>query len=845
MNFITYFKKENEDMKEKKNVPCKEEDEAEKPNLSNTGDDKSNDVSFGPPPLKEIERKNDKIGEDKNHPNMEDDKSSDGSFGPSPLEEIERKNDNTGEDKNHPNMEDDKSSDGSFGPSPLEEIERKNDNTGEDKNHPNMEDDKPSDGSFGPSPLEEIERKNDNTGEDKNHRNMEDDKSSDGSFGPSPLEEIEGEHDDMRVDKNDALGEEGYLEYSGEGHSPTSPRKRASVPPSGEGKNKGPRKRKKKIRINNDIYLMNIPTNKNYEVSYMHTDVVTHVLVSNKKRYIVTGSANGVIKFWYKNVGSVEFVKYFKIHSDEIICLFISEDEEIMGSLSKDKTYKQFDVSSFDMNIIIKLDFSPKTGEFIYSSLFSTSVRVAISSSEKPCIYIYNPLESDECVQIINLSSNIIEIIKYNKAYDLCVLSDNSGLIDVVDVTNFKFPKYDHVERNAVVKKLEFSFKTETDLYELCKYRTYALCMNLSSDGEFMAILSENYFLRIYKFRTMKLYRVYDESTEMYLTAQNDPLKKDLHIDSLDFGKRLFIEKEIKKHIKNENIKLNMITFDESNQYILYSTFIGIKVVNFVTNQLCYIIGKNEINLRYLSISLYQKIIPINKVRTNIHESLYINEKNISDCALFCTVYKKCRFYMFTKKLLNEHELDERDIYNEQPTKNDFNSFLSTPVKNIENNTKVPKSAIIYTTMGEIHVTLFSKECKKTVQNFSVHSINGYYNNCIFHRVINHFMIQTGDPSGDGTGGESIWGNEFEDEFFDHLNHSKPFMLSMANCGPNTNGSQFFITTVPCPWLDFKHTVFGKVTQGTKVVLDIEKVRTDKRDKPLEDIKILNIKIIH
>ncbi|KAI4839718.1 peptidyl-prolyl cis-trans isomerase [Plasmodium brasilianum] len=749
--------------------------------------------------------------------------------------------------------------------------------------------------------------------------NSSGDESSDGSFGPVPLEEIRGkgdkERDDEHDDNDNDIDKSEKALKNAEKESPlcmhskkeenTSSHKRKI-----EGIRRNREKKKKiniekieetrkikkikKIKINNDIYLKNIPTNKNYEVSYMHTDVVTHILVSNKKKYIVTGSANGVIKFWYKNVGSIEFVKHFKIHSDEIICLFISEDEELLGSLSKDKTYKQFDISSFDMNIIIKLDFFPKTGEFVFSSLFSASVKVAISSNEKPCIYIYKPFESDICTQVINFSSRIIEIIRYNKMYNLCVLSDNSGLIDIVDVTNFKFPKYDHEssrystvtdsavttsstavstaatttatastsaemrkdrsdekdtnisnKRYNLIKKLEFSFKSETDLYELCKYKTYALCINISLDGEFMAILSENYFLRIYKFKTMKLYRVYDESTEMYLTAQNDPLKKELHIDSLDFGKRLFIEKEIKKHIKSKNIKLDMITFDESNQYIIYSTFIGIKVVNFITNQLCYIIGKNETNLRYLSLSLYQKIIPVNKINNNIHESLYINENNISDCALFCTVYKKCRFYIFTKKLLNDHELDERDIYNEQPSKNDLNSFISAPLKNIENNTKIPKSAVIYTTMGEIYITFFHKECKKTVQNFSVHSINGYYNNCIFHRIIKHFMIQTGDPTGDGTGGESIWGNEFEDEFFDHLNHSKPFMVSMANCGPNTNGSQFFITTVPCPWLDFKHTVFGKVTQGTKVVLDIEKVRTDKKDKPLEDIKILNIKINH
>ncbi|ETB56865.1 hypothetical protein YYC_05233 [Plasmodium yoelii 17X] len=745
---------------------------------------------------------------------------------------------------------------------------KETDKNGEKENNKkdgNITDGESSDGSYGPCPLEETGNEKDKKN-NKKDENVTDGESSDGSYGPCPLEET-GNEKDKEIDQEDSDTNDKQHEIK---DSSEYTKDKANVV-SNKRKVKEKKKSHKKVRINNDIYLKNIPTNKHYEVSYMHTDVVTHVLVSNKKKYIITGSCNGVIKFWYKNVGSIEFVKHFKVHSDEIIYLFMSEDEEFLGSLSKDKTYKQFDISSFDMNIIINLNFLPKTGEFVYSPFFSTSVKVAISSSEKPCIYIYKPLESDTYIHAIDLSSNIIEIIKYNKVYNLCILSDNKGIIDIVDATNFKFPNKNNnnpminnsdTENNNndfdiltsidtrynKAKKLGFSYKSETDLYELCKYKTYALCINISSDGEFMVVFSENYFVRIYKFKTMKLYRVYDESTEMYLTAQNDPLKKNLHIDSLDFGKRLFIEKEIKKHIKNQNMKLDMVIFDESNQYIIYTTFIGIKVVNFITNQLCYIIGKNETNLRYLSLSLYQKIIPANKIKTNVHESLYINEKNISDCALFCTVYKKARFYIFTKKIINEHELDERDIYNEQPNKNELSSLLSTKsIENIEknNNTKTPKSAIIYTTMGEIHISFFYKECKKTVLNFATHSTNGYYNNCIFHRVIKHFMIQTGDPGGDGTGGESIWGSEFEDEFFDHLNHSKPFMVSMANCGPNTNGSQFFITTVPCPWLDFKHTVFGKVTQGTKVVLDIEKVRTDKRDKPLDEIKILNIKINH
>ena len=104
-------------------------------------------------------------------------------------------------------------------------------------------------------------------------------------------------------------------------------------------------------------------------------------------------------------------------------------------------------------------------------------------------------------------------------------------------------------------------------------------------------------------------------------------------------------------------------------------------------------------------------------------------------------------------------------------------------------------------------------------------------------------MLQTGDPLGDGTGGESLWGKEFEDEFTPELRHDKPYTLSMANAGPNTNGSQFFITTVPTPWLDDKHTVFGQATAGLDVIHQIEHCKKRRGDRPEEPIEILSVSL--
>jgi len=182
--------------------------------------------------------------------------------------------------------------------------------------------------------------------------------------------------------------------------------------------------------------------------------------------------------------------------------------------------------------------------------------------------------------------------------------------------------------------------------------------------------------------------------------------------------------------------------------------------------------------------------------------------------------------------------------------------------------------AVMHTTMGNIKIRIFGQYAPKAAENFTTHAKNGYYDGLIFHRVINDFMIQGGDPSGNGTGGESIWGKPFEDEFCTEL-HNVCGALSMANSGPATNGSQFFIvqaSTVPkqmltqmkdmadkvfsentinayaqkggTPWLDFKHTVFGQTFEGMDVVNAIAKVKVGRNDKPVKDVIIDSVDVI-
>jgi len=187
-------------------------------------------------------------------------------------------------------------------------------------------------------------------------------------------------------------------------------------------------------------------------------------------------------------------------------------------------------------------------------------------------------------------------------------------------------------------------------------------------------------------------------------------------------------------------------------------------------------------------------------------------------------------------------------------------------------------SVRINTTLGEFVVEMYTQHAPRTCRNFTELASQGYYNNTVFHRVIRDFMIQGGDPTGtvrrrsaiasagasptpahppiyaltnpfthsratQGRGGRSIYGDKFDDEPND-LKHVGAGVISMANAGPNTNGSQFFVTLAPCAHLDGKHTVFGRVSNGMEVIKRIGNIQTDRNDRPAQDVTILNCSVL-
>lgn len=411
--------------------------------------------------------------------------------------------------------------------------------------------------------------------------------------------------------------------------------------------------------------------------------------------------------------------------------------------------------------------------------------------------------------------------------------------------------------------KVSFDMKISTDLFALLKSKTRALSLKIAPTGERFAVVGADLVVRVFNFATGRLQRSFDESTARWTSQQesvndddnddNDSSKKSnpYKLESLDYGRRRAVEHEIAgalglsgepPHDGNNSNGCVPPTavFDESGKFLMFPTPVGIKVYSIARNRVVRLLGKVENSTRFLGLALYQGSTEAETTASGNNNS-NANNPGGPDPTLFCTAYKQQRFYMFT--LREPEDPDEnnlletgRDVFNERPSES-----AQLP-QAVVRSSRLARSAVIHTTFGDIFVKLFPDECPRTVENFTVHSKDGYYNGVLFHRIVKGFIIQTGDPKGDGTGGESIWGGYFEDEFSRTLKHDRPFTVAMANAGPNTNGSQFYITTVPCPSLDGKHTVFGRVYKGMEVVSAIEDVRTNRKtETPLKDIKIINI----
>lgn len=587
------------------------------------------------------------------------------------------------------------------------------------------------------------------------------------------------------------------------------------------------RKKRRKLPYEKQ-YIAALPSAIRYSKSLMHKEQLAFCTFTPHTDFLITSSVDGFVKFWKKVTGGIEFVKEFKAHNGEIKSVSVSADGRGYATAGTDGSVKIFDVVNFDLLAMLEPELPPKCVCFVNGSA-SSDVTLAVSNETDGRIMMYDgrgeiqpPLHT-----ISGLHRKPVNLMAYNTAFDCVVSTDDSGMVEYWRPSG-SYEKPDNV----------FDIKSKTSLFEFKRAKSVPSAITISPTGTQFATFSfPDRKVRVFDFATGKLYRTYDESIQTVTEMQQAGTLSSEAIDALEFGRRIAIERELENPVVRN--RANVI-FDESGNFIMYGSILGTKVINTFSNRVVKIYGRHE-PVRPLHLTLYQGQ-PDKKgvvtVQMAASDNPLLQEAEARDCMLTTTAANRPRFYMFTND--NDVPKSDRDIHNEKPT--DLIAKKQAQEK-LAAEARVSTSATIHTTMGDIHVRLYPQHAPKAVENFTQHANADYYNGIIFHRVIRKFMVQTGDPLGDGTGGESIWGKEFEDEFTPVLRHDKPYTLSMANAGPGTNASQFFITTEKAPWLDDKHTIFGRCVKGMDVVHMIENTKVHK-EKPVNDIKIINISVV-
>jgi peptidylprolyl isomerase domain and WD repeat-containing protein 1 len=555
----------------------------------------------------------------------------------------------------------------------------------------------------------------------------------------------------------------------------------------------------------------------------MHRSALAAIHTVSSAGFVVSTSSDGTTKLWKKQAHGIELVKQFRAPTQPFGRSALSVDGLLYAaSCSTDNTIKVFDVVNFDLFSILNLDFKPNAICWVHrKGELTPLLAVAVHDSAAINIYDLKTDTSDPYVSITHLHAAPIIIITFNPKYNCCVSVDETGVVEY----------WEPVE-GAPKPKTVFKSKGLTDLYEFRKSKSLPTCLTMSPNNESFATVSfPDRQIRLFDMPSGKLSRKYDESLAI-AEEQHQSGTAVTQMNDIEFGRRLAIEREVES---SKDIGWSNVIFDESGLFLLYSTLFGIKVINTYSSA-CVKTYAHDERLRLIHLALYQGAP--NKLKSTTlamaaSENPLLAEATQRDPILFATAFKNQRFFMYGSVDLAQSQT-ERDVYNEAPEK------VQKSAKEVAR-THLPTEATLFTSAGDIVLELYPQHAPKAVENFTTHGKQGYYDGTIFHRVIPKFMVQGGDPKGDGTGGTSIWGREFADEFAAELRHKEPYVVSMANAGPGTNGSQFFITTDAATHLDGKHTIFGRVKQGMDVVHTIEMAKTDRLDRPIEPVSIHSV----
>ena len=502
----------------------------------------------------------------------------------------------------------------------------------------------------------------------------------------------------------------------------------------------------------------------------------------------------------------LEFVKSFTAHVGPVLALCMAPNGDTAASVGRDGIIKVYDIPTFDVTGMIKTQQSDTT--LRGPNAVMTNEWIAVPNSQHQ-VEVYSHMTlSHEPLKVLSIHASPITAMVLNSQHNCVMTTDRSGVMEIWNTNdNYEFAPTPLVDNKS---------KTDTDYYVLMKKKTYAVA--LATSGTHYAVYGHDGKVRIYHHATGKIVCRMDERVKVYQETFSQ-----YGMDALEYGKRAAMEREMEEesNVLGDNVAVNdddnsndydnnddndsqqnihqrlTLAFDPSGKYLLIPTLAGIKIVDWARRKLMGVVGKADAtSLRFVHFCLCTGDAKVNKqlqLARSGGSSRAVSEQGnneddiVSDAQIVALSYNKRRLYVFCHKDPVQESLDKeaasggqpkkdddenehnevllrRDVWNEAPDANDRLAALDGGV-GAQQESKLGREAILRTTMGDIRIKLFPDAVPRTIENFCGHARAGYYDKVIFHRIIKGFMIQTGDPQGDGTGGESIWGGEFEDEF--------------------------------------------------------------------------------
>ncbi|CAN8069331.1 unnamed protein product [Agarophyton chilense] len=590
-----------------------------------------------------------------------------------------------------------------------------------------------------------------------------------------------------------------------------------------------------------------LPNGPYYQRSYMMRYPVQCLFTSSSS--IVVASLDAALTFWARsttppatpshearrddtnvvldgvnnNSAKLHFVKRLHAHKPPLLASGLSKRADaLLTSSVADSTLKLFSTPTFELLHVHNLSF--QAGSVLLHIELQSAQIALVSHKNSPALSCFTLPELEFRADLTCPHAKPLTRATYNHAYSAIISIDEANVIDYWAVKRQGNSYHTSVD----IPQLEFRSKLRTDLFYFARNALVATSMDVSSRGSQFAVADHQGKIHIFHFLTGHLRSVIDLSLPSIRAGLTSNAYENFGLNRRNIDNRLEAERVLKKHEQLQS--QNNVVFDETGKYVLYATVLGIHLIHVSSCTTVIIYGLNEHQYRFVNVSICagDTIDRENGIPTSLQP------------LVVASAFKSQRIFLFGA---SQAFRKGRDVMNEPLyTDSKLPATPSQPSKKKVSTDQLVKRVTLHTTFGDVMLQLYGQQAPKTVENFSTHARNGYYDGVVFHRVIRGFIVQSGDPEGNGTGGESIWGVEFEDEINPSLKHDVG-ILSMANAGPNTNGSQFFITCGPAPHLNGKHTVFGKVMKGMTVVRQIENVKVDKHDKPFDEVRIESISV--